>query len=307
MSLPQDILNLDFAALRTLRLVYQKASFAAAAEELGMNASSVSYTIERVRKAASDPLFVRQGGGIVPTDPCRALMHSVERILAEAEHISGEEDFDPATVETELRISGNPMFNVVLAPRLLQRLRKEAPGIRIKLDSDSSGSRDKLLADRVDIAIHAPMIDSSGIYVAEDIIPDQHVCIMDPSHPFAAKRIITAQDLASADQVRFEATPGWMQSPFRHVYALGLPQRWVVTTTNPQECADLVEHTDLIGVLPRCLAVPWRGRLELRPFDFPTPAFNHMFWTAASHRSKVKSWVRSLILEESRRLPEPVL
>ena len=96
-----------------------------------------------------------------------------------------------------------------------------------------------------------------------------------------------------------------MQSPFRHVHALGLPQRCVATTTNPQECADLVEHTDLIAVLPRWLVGPWRDRLAFRPFDFPTPAFNHMFWTAASHRSKVKSWVRGLILEEARILPEP--
>lgn len=60
MRIAQEILALDFAALKTLELVYRHGSFAAAATELGMNPSSVSYTIERVRKAANDPLFIRQ-------------------------------------------------------------------------------------------------------------------------------------------------------------------------------------------------------------------------------------------------------
>ncbi len=95
MSTAPEILALDFASLKTLELVYRHGSFAAAAAELGMNPSSVSYTIERVRKATNDRLFVRQSGRIVPTDHCSKLMKSVELILRETEEFRDEADFEP--------------------------------------------------------------------------------------------------------------------------------------------------------------------------------------------------------------------
>ena len=51
--------GVDFRALETLQLVYRRMSFTAAAAELNIKQSSVSYTIDRLRKAFSDQLFVR--------------------------------------------------------------------------------------------------------------------------------------------------------------------------------------------------------------------------------------------------------
>ncbi len=65
-----DPFTLDFAALRCFRMVHALGSFSLAAESLGLSQSSVSYTIARLRDVFEDPLFVRQGGGIVPTDRC---------------------------------------------------------------------------------------------------------------------------------------------------------------------------------------------------------------------------------------------
>ena len=59
------LLNIDFAALRTLSEVKARGSFTGAAEALNLNQSTISYTMERLRRAFNDPLFVRQGGSIV--------------------------------------------------------------------------------------------------------------------------------------------------------------------------------------------------------------------------------------------------
>ena len=68
MSLNEDLLNLDFNALRTLRQVFRFGSFSKAADAIGVKQSTVSYTIDRLRKALDDQLFVRQGGRNVPTE-----------------------------------------------------------------------------------------------------------------------------------------------------------------------------------------------------------------------------------------------
>ena len=58
----------DIGALRTLVLVYDLRSFSAAAERLNVNQSTISYTVERLRSAFQDPLFVRQGNGVTATE-----------------------------------------------------------------------------------------------------------------------------------------------------------------------------------------------------------------------------------------------
>ena len=72
-----SLLAMDFAALRTLRLLYENRSFTETAEVLGVNQSAVSYTIEKLRRAFSDPLFFRQGGRVVPTERCGIIVATV--------------------------------------------------------------------------------------------------------------------------------------------------------------------------------------------------------------------------------------
>ncbi|WP_420568803.1 LysR family transcriptional regulator [Thalassovita sp.] len=304
MSLPQDILKLDFAALRTFRLVYQKASFAAAADELGMNASSISYTIDRVRKAAGDPLFVRQGGGIVPTDQCQSLLMHVERILTEAELISGDDNFDPAKAEAEITILSATYANQVIWPQVIQRLRQEAPGVKLFFLSGYQNLPETLSQGKVDIALTVGTVDVSGIRVLKSNLRDMHVCMMNPAHPLASKKVLTVEDYVSVGHIRFEPFPGWLQAPIRYAVEQGFNPERVIASDVAQDLPHFVQGSDLLAALPSRLAWPWRDRLALRPFDFPTPIRNSMFWSEATHRSPVKAWLRGLILEEVEKLPE---
>ena len=304
MPLPQDVLNLDFAALRTFRLVFQKASFAAAAEELNVNASSISYTIDRVRKAAGDPLFVRQGGGIVPTDQCQSLLAHVDRILAEAELIAGDDDFDPSTAEAEITILSAAYANQVIWPRVIQRLRREARGVKLSFFSGYQNLPELLLQGKVDMALTVGTLDVKGIRTAASGLTDQHVCIMDPAHPLAAKKVLTVEDFVSSGHVRFEPFSGWRQAPIRYAEDQGFAPERVVATNVATDLNYLVTGTDLLSALPSRLAWPYRDRLALRPFDFPTPINNSLFWSESTHRSPVKAWLRGLLLEEAAKLPE---
>ena len=94
-----SLLAMDFAALRTLRLLYENRSFTETAEVLGVNQSAVSYTIEKLRRAFSDPLFFRQGGRVVPTERCGIIVTSVMRMLDEIEALATPVSFDPAAAE----------------------------------------------------------------------------------------------------------------------------------------------------------------------------------------------------------------
>ena len=62
-----DYLGLDGNTLRTFLTVLEEASVSKAAIRLGVSQSAVSHTLDKLRLAFDDSLFVRDGRGIIPT------------------------------------------------------------------------------------------------------------------------------------------------------------------------------------------------------------------------------------------------
>ena len=59
-----DHLSLDGHTLRTFVMVLDEMSVSRAAEQLGVTQSTVSHTLDKLRAALGDQLFVRYGRGI---------------------------------------------------------------------------------------------------------------------------------------------------------------------------------------------------------------------------------------------------
>jgi DNA-binding transcriptional LysR family regulator len=78
-----DPQKIDFFSLNVLCTVFRKRSFSGAGESLNLSQSVISYTIDRLRKTFHDQLFIRRGGGIIPTDRCTELVSQSENILSQ--------------------------------------------------------------------------------------------------------------------------------------------------------------------------------------------------------------------------------
>jgi len=111
----------DIGALRTLVLVYDLRSFSAAAERLNVNQSTISYTVERLRGAFQDPLFVRQGNGVTATERCAALVDWARETIGQIEGLASPAKFDPAVAKGTVTISCNHHERQTL-------IRSSAPG-----------------------------------------------------------------------------------------------------------------------------------------------------------------------------------
>ena len=94
--------SIDFAALNVLKLVHDNQSFSVAADKLSTNQSTISYTIERLRKAFEDPLFVRRHGGVVPTDRCREIVVGANAILDRYRSLIEPTRFEPSEAEAAM-------------------------------------------------------------------------------------------------------------------------------------------------------------------------------------------------------------
>ena len=95
-----DTFNLDIRALHTFVVVLDEGSVSRAAVKLGVSQSAVSHTLERLRKALGDPLFVKSGRGIVPTRYAFQTGPHVRQILYDMHSLaSGGPPFTPETTE----------------------------------------------------------------------------------------------------------------------------------------------------------------------------------------------------------------
>lgn len=182
------LLNIDFAALRTLRTVYRLNSFTDAAAELDVNQSTISYTVERLRRALDDQLFVRQAGGLVATDRCQAVMATVDQIWSEAERLASPGSFDPVKTTETISVSATFLSRAAIMPRVLQCILDAAPNLQVVINSGFASARQGLIDGTVDIALTPVNIEESGVH-RRVLLQDQYVCAMSPENKLAEQEL----------------------------------------------------------------------------------------------------------------------
>ena len=76
-----DIDDLDGNILRTFLIILEESSVSRAAVRLNVTQSAVSYSLARLRSVLGDPLFVRSGHGLTPTEAALSLKEPIQKIL----------------------------------------------------------------------------------------------------------------------------------------------------------------------------------------------------------------------------------
>ena len=113
-----DYMALDGKSLAQLQLIYRLGSISAAALELGVNQSTVSHNLERLRRILGDPLFIKSGRGLVASAKMEAMQGPMEEVLAGLARIANPLPFDPGTCRREFNIMANDFEHDLIIPGL---------------------------------------------------------------------------------------------------------------------------------------------------------------------------------------------
>ena len=98
-----DINEMNFATfdlnlLRVLDALFREGTTVKAGDRLGLSQSAVSSALSRLRHALDDPLFVRQGNTLVPTEFAEGMRQGLHEEMNRIEALLSPSDrFDPAT------------------------------------------------------------------------------------------------------------------------------------------------------------------------------------------------------------------
>lgn len=148
-----DFTDLDGKVLRAFLTILEESSVSRAADRLGVTQSAVSHTLAKLRAVLGDPLFVRSGQGLTPTERALALREPVQRVLDGMRGLTDGRPFDPMSEEMEFHIAVNDLQRELIFPHLFRVARTE--GVQLRLGFLPSGvpGPDLLRSDRCQLML----------------------------------------------------------------------------------------------------------------------------------------------------------
>src|SRR6186713_230937 len=120
--------NLDLNLLRVFDAIFQARSVTVAASNLHLTQPAVSKQLNRLREVLEDPLFVRTNDGMSPTPRAEAIAVPIRQALSELRNtVEQQLGFNPSKSDRTFRIFMSDLGQLVLLPRLLELISREAP------------------------------------------------------------------------------------------------------------------------------------------------------------------------------------
>ena len=165
-----NLRNFDLNLHKVLDALLRDTSTVRAGERIGLSQPAVSAALGRLRAAFGDPLLVRDGQALRPTEFALTLVAPLQRLLEDTGHLLARPAFDPATATDVFRISAADFFTEMMLPDLMSRLRRDAPGVTLRsTDSISMKTNDDTREGRLDLMILpvqavAPWLESEPLF-----------------------------------------------------------------------------------------------------------------------------------------------
>ncbi len=297
--------NFDLNLLRVLDALLETGSTTAAGRRIGLSQPAVSAALGRLRHALDDPLFLRQGRRLVPTDRALALRDSLRDLLESTESLlSPPGAFDPAVSEDVFRISASDFFAEFLMPELAERLSRVAPRMRVHLvDLVSDRYLDAFDRCDVDMAI-MPRMPFPGWIDHQLLHRSRFVVIARRGHPRLQAAGVRPGDGIPIDlycdlkHILF-SPEGKSHGIGDEVLARAGRARDVVMTMPVfSGICRTVARSDLIALMPEQLAhrfAPVPGLNIYRPpIEVPTASLE-LVWHRRATRSPAHRWLREQI------------
>ena len=292
--------KIDLHLIRVLHTVLTERSVSRAAVRLGMHQPAVSAALKRLRELAGDPLLVRSGAGMVPTDAGLRMVAPAADILRGAEVLfSDARGFDPQTATQTFRLAASDYLDPQFLPQLVAQLKAQAPLTRIEIHSLSAGSHyhANLAQGEIDVVIGNWLRPPDELHRGE-LFADEVVCLVAKDHP-AVRRGWSEQTWLEAEHIAPTPThPGAVGVIDDHLASLGLARNITARCAHFGLVPAMVASSLLVLTTGRQFCERYVERLPLKILDCPV-AFPQMtyyqLWHARSHASAGGKWLRSRI------------
>jgi DNA-binding transcriptional LysR family regulator len=281
----------DLNLLLGLDALLRENTVSGAAARLDLSVPAMSHLLGRIRREFDDPILVRSGRQMVPTQRALELKERVRHIVDEAIGLEADQvAFEPGSLKRDFLIVAGEAVLAFLGGPLLAHLAAHSPNVRCAFVSD----RPDLLWRNftVDLAIGV-VLDPSPEMRLETLLTDRLVGVCRKGHPLlrskvTAERYLTAGHLINARAGRFV-------SPLDA--RLG-GERSVVASAPTVSALWMLRDTDLIGSCYERLEGAAVRAIGLKTFEIPFPLEPVpicQVWHAGHESDHAHTWLRQTI------------
>lgn len=292
-----DYLDLDGRQLQILLTIHVAGSLSAAARMLDMNQSTVSYWLDLLRKRLGDPLFVRAGNGVQPTERAKALLPIARETLRQLKSICETEDYDPAVDTGALRLAGSAMErDLVIAPLIRQGI-AIAPNMTFELSPSGSAFQvvERLRNGPLDFVLMPDQVSEGDGIMRRAVLKFVDAVYFDVGHPLSPDDL---DAFCTRPQARVALGPDAGFEIDRRLAKLGKKRHVALQVGDFDTALRLIQGTPIIATLPSHLA---RGSADqLGSIDPPwaqEPRNIMLYWHGRNQNSARHKFWRDRIRE----------
>ena len=295
--------KIDLHLIRVLNTVLIERRVSRAAIRLGMYQPAVSASLKRLRALAGDPILVRSGSGMVPTDAGLRMIEPSASILRAAGMLfSDARAFDPDTASVTFRLAASDYLDPLFLPQLVSKIKVQAPRCQIEIHplSAQSDYRQQLAQGDFDIVIGNWAAPPEDLHMAR-LFGDEVVCLVAKDHPATRKpwSADKLQNWLEAEHIAPTPThPGAKGVIDEYLDALGLARNITVRCPHFGLMPTMVASSLLVMTTGRQYCERFAGILPLAilpsPVSFPRMMY-YQLWHERSHASNAARWLRDAV------------
>ncbi len=318
MALRADFDKIELYLIRALKTLITERSVSRAAMRLQSTQPAVSAQLKRLRALTGDPLLVRAGNRMAPTETALRLLDPATRLLQDADRLfsprAQQRSFDPMASTGVFRVAASDYLDPLFLPELVAHLKRAAPQVRLELLPLSEGFdyRRSLAAGEVDLVVGNWLKPPEELHLAR-LMSDEIVCLVAEDHPVvrsAATRAWTSERYLACEHVAPTplhtglqgAAPGVIDE---HLKSLGLSREIMVRSAHFSLIPLMVAQSLLVLTTGRLFCSRYVDALPVRivrcPVSFPALTY-YQLWHDLTHASASGRWLREQVRDVARNL-----
>ena len=296
--------KIDLHLIRVLHTVLTERSVSKAAIRLGMYQPAVSASLKKLRELAGDPLLVRSGAGMVPTDAGLRMLAPSASILRAAESMfSDARSFEPGSTRQTFRIAASDFLDPLFLPRLVAQIKQQAPHCVIEILplSAESDYRTRLAQGDMDVVIGNWLKPPEDLHLGR-LFGDEVVCLVAHDHPAVRRASQGGWDAASwlaAEHIAPTPThPGARGVIDEHLDSLGLQRNITARCPHFGLIPSMVASSLLVLTTGRQYCERFVDRLPVKILPCPVPfprLLYYQLWHERTHHSSAGRWLRERV------------
>ncbi|PTL85594.1 LysR family transcriptional regulator [Vitiosangium sp. GDMCC 1.1324] len=286
--------QLDLNLFRVFDVIYRERNLTRAAEILFLSQSAVSHALARLREQLEDPLFVRQGRGVVPTPLAERLAPGIQEALALLQQaVHRTRHFDARRDVVQVTVAMNDVLEPSLLPQLVVRLRESAPHIRVaSVRLERTKSERDLASGRLDLAVDVAQPTWADLH--HTALMRDTFCVVS-----ARRRRLDVPAYLAARHVTVSSRRTGLTFEDLVLSRLGYQREVTVRCQHYEAACRLVAGSDLLLTMPRRRAeeinTPLGNRLLPMPVALP-PLELHLYWHRQVDGDPRNQWLRAEFL-----------